>query len=245
MRGRVRGFRGTPLHRADAVASPPGHLGAAGREPGPRVVLTTVPEEQHVLGLLMSECLLTLEGAACIPLGTQTPLADIVRAASAHAADVVAPSFPRPSPHARCCHWSPSCAPARRRQWRCGWEAVEASASAARRMAYASFLACRHPQKHLPIGGNRRRGRIRAIALGQEDSMTAYPPPAFENRICAPGRLREVAASLPRPLVSPTVASTSQPRACHLPGTGPRTRCRNGRRTEQRHLREACLGKGR
>lgn len=60
---------------------------------GPRVVLTTVPEEQHVLGLLMSECLLTLEGAACIPLGTQTPLADIVRAASAHAADVVALSF--------------------------------------------------------------------------------------------------------------------------------------------------------
>ena len=31
--------------------------------------------------------------------------------------------------------------------------------------------------------------------------MTAYPPPAFENRICTPGRLREVAASLPRPLV--------------------------------------------
>jgi len=60
---------------------------------GPRVVLTTVPEEQHVLGLLMSECLLTLEGATCIPLGTQTPLADIVRAASAHAADVVALSF--------------------------------------------------------------------------------------------------------------------------------------------------------
>ena len=59
----------------------------------PRVVLTTVPEEQHVLGLLMSECLLTLEGAACIPLGTQTPLADIVRAADAHAADIVALSF--------------------------------------------------------------------------------------------------------------------------------------------------------
>ena len=30
--------------------------------------------------------------------------------------------------------------------------------------------------------------------------MTAYPPPAFEIRICAPGRLREVVASLPRPL---------------------------------------------
>ncbi len=31
--------------------------------------------------------------------------------------------------------------------------------------------------------------------------MTAYPPPAFENRICPPGRLSEAVASLPRPLV--------------------------------------------
>lgn len=59
----------------------------------PRVLLTTVPEEQHVLGLLMSECLLTLEGATCLPLGTQTPLADIVRAAAAQRADIVALSF--------------------------------------------------------------------------------------------------------------------------------------------------------
>jgi methanogenic corrinoid protein MtbC1 len=57
------------------------------------VVLTTVPEEQHVLGILMSECLLTLEGAACISLGTQTPLVDIARAAIAHEADIVALSF--------------------------------------------------------------------------------------------------------------------------------------------------------
>ncbi len=59
----------------------------------PRVVLTTVPDEQHVLGLLMSECLLTLEGATCISLGTQTPLADLPKAAAAHAADIVALSF--------------------------------------------------------------------------------------------------------------------------------------------------------
>lgn len=59
----------------------------------PRVVLTTPPEEQHVLGLLMSEALLALEGATCISLGTQTPIADIGRAASAHQADVVALSF--------------------------------------------------------------------------------------------------------------------------------------------------------
>ncbi len=59
----------------------------------PCVMLTTVSEEQHVLGLLMSECLLTLEGANCISLGTQTPLADIARAARAHAVDIVALSF--------------------------------------------------------------------------------------------------------------------------------------------------------
>ncbi|MFA7293065.1 MAG: MerR family transcriptional regulator, partial [Rhodocyclaceae bacterium] len=68
------------LLRQAILALPPG----TGR---PRVVLTTVPEEQHVLGILMSECLLTLEGAACISLGTQTPLVDIARAAIAHEAD--------------------------------------------------------------------------------------------------------------------------------------------------------------
>jgi methanogenic corrinoid protein MtbC1 len=59
----------------------------------PRILLTTVPEEQHTLGLLMAECLFTLAGASCISLGTQTPLADISRAAAAHRADIVALSF--------------------------------------------------------------------------------------------------------------------------------------------------------
>lgn len=59
----------------------------------PRVLLTSVPDEQHVLGLLMVEALLALEGAECIPLGTQMPLLEISRAAEAHAADVVALSF--------------------------------------------------------------------------------------------------------------------------------------------------------
>lgn len=74
------------LLRQAVAALPAG----AGR---PRVLLTTVPEEQHVLGLLMTEALLTLEGAACIALGTQTPLVDIQRAAAAHRADIVALSF--------------------------------------------------------------------------------------------------------------------------------------------------------
>ena len=59
----------------------------------PRVLLTSVPDEPHVLGLLMVEALLALEGAECIPLGTQMPLLEISRAAEAHAADVVALSF--------------------------------------------------------------------------------------------------------------------------------------------------------
>jgi DNA-binding transcriptional MerR regulator/methylmalonyl-CoA mutase cobalamin-binding subunit len=59
----------------------------------PRILLTTLPGEQHLLGLLMAEALFALEGAECIPLGTQTPLLEICRAADAHQADVVALSF--------------------------------------------------------------------------------------------------------------------------------------------------------
>ncbi len=59
----------------------------------PRIILTTVPDEPHELGLLMAEAVLALEGAECIPLGTQTPLLDICRAAKAHQADIVALSF--------------------------------------------------------------------------------------------------------------------------------------------------------
>jgi methanogenic corrinoid protein MtbC1 len=59
----------------------------------PRILLTTVPEERHGLGLLMVEGLLTLEGATCISLGTQTPLFDVRQAAEAHGADIVGLSF--------------------------------------------------------------------------------------------------------------------------------------------------------
>jgi methanogenic corrinoid protein MtbC1 len=60
---------------------------------GPRILLTSVTDEQHVLGLLMAEALFALEGATCIPLGVQMPLLEIARAASAHRADIVALSF--------------------------------------------------------------------------------------------------------------------------------------------------------
>ena len=59
----------------------------------PRVLLTSLPNEQHAMGLLMVEALLSLEGARCISLGTQMPLLEIVRAAAAHRADIVALSF--------------------------------------------------------------------------------------------------------------------------------------------------------
>lgn len=60
---------------------------------GPRVLLTTLPQEVHGLGLLMVESVLSLEGCSCVSLGTQTPIGDIVQAAGAHRTDVVALSF--------------------------------------------------------------------------------------------------------------------------------------------------------
>jgi DNA-binding transcriptional MerR regulator/methylmalonyl-CoA mutase cobalamin-binding subunit len=59
----------------------------------PRALLTTIPSEQHGLGLLMVEALLVPEGVQCISLGPQTPLEDIRRAAIAHKAHIVALSF--------------------------------------------------------------------------------------------------------------------------------------------------------
>lgn len=68
-------------------------LGNSGLKQKPKVLLTTIPQEAHGLGLLMVESLLMLEGCQCVSLGTQTPISDIVRAAQAHKADVVALSF--------------------------------------------------------------------------------------------------------------------------------------------------------
>ncbi|MBL8539188.1 MAG: MerR family transcriptional regulator [Betaproteobacteria bacterium] len=59
----------------------------------PRVLLTSFPNEEHRLGLLMVEALLSMEGIACISLGNEMPLAEIAQAASAHHADIVALSF--------------------------------------------------------------------------------------------------------------------------------------------------------
>jgi len=59
----------------------------------PCIVLTTVPGEQHALGILMAEAIFALEGAKCVPLGTEMPLTEITQAAIAHDADIVGLSF--------------------------------------------------------------------------------------------------------------------------------------------------------
>ena len=47
----------------------------------PSVLLTTLPGEQHGLGLLMVACMFRLEEAEVLSLGVQTPLQEIVRGA--------------------------------------------------------------------------------------------------------------------------------------------------------------------
>ena len=59
----------------------------------PKVLLTTLPSEQHGLGMLMAEAVCMLEGAECVRLGVQTPIGDVIAAAAAKQADIVALSF--------------------------------------------------------------------------------------------------------------------------------------------------------
>jgi methanogenic corrinoid protein MtbC1 len=64
----------------------------------PRILLTTLPGEEHSLGLLMVEVLLSLHGAHCVMLGVQTPIQEIVSAAEAHKSDIVVLSFSEAMP---------------------------------------------------------------------------------------------------------------------------------------------------
>jgi DNA-binding transcriptional MerR regulator/methylmalonyl-CoA mutase cobalamin-binding subunit len=59
----------------------------------PNLLLTTLPDEEHGLGLLMAEVLFMIEGVRCISLGTRTPMLDIVDAAERHGVNCVALSF--------------------------------------------------------------------------------------------------------------------------------------------------------
>lgn len=67
----------------------------------PRVLLTTLPGEQHGIGILMVATLFALHGVYCINLGTQTPVADIARAARERVVDIVGLSFSASYPQRR------------------------------------------------------------------------------------------------------------------------------------------------
>ncbi len=64
----------------------------------PRVLLTTLPGEEHALGLMMAEATLSLSGASCVNLGVQTPTQEIVAAVAAHRSDIVVLSFSEAMP---------------------------------------------------------------------------------------------------------------------------------------------------
>jgi DNA-binding transcriptional MerR regulator/methylmalonyl-CoA mutase cobalamin-binding subunit len=59
----------------------------------PSVVLTTLPGEEHQLGLLMAHVCLAAEGARCISLGVRTPASDIAHTVAEQGIDVVGLSF--------------------------------------------------------------------------------------------------------------------------------------------------------
>ena len=93
MRGEIRVFE-EHLYSEQVIHVLRTALGTI-RDPSgtPRVLLTTLPGEEHALGLIMAEATLSLHGSYCIALGVQTPVQDIVLAADAHNVDVVVLSF--------------------------------------------------------------------------------------------------------------------------------------------------------
>lgn len=78
----VTRFLQDALHSADRQHPTP--------RQAPRVLLTTLPGEQHTLGLLMAECMLALEGCERLSLGRDTPITDMLQAAHQWQVDVVA-----------------------------------------------------------------------------------------------------------------------------------------------------------
>jgi methanogenic corrinoid protein MtbC1 len=70
-------------------------IGGLGQSSGnaPRVILATPSGELHALGILMTQAVLSLQGAHPIQLGPQVPVGDIVGAVQQHRADIVGLSF--------------------------------------------------------------------------------------------------------------------------------------------------------
>lgn len=65
----------------------------------PRVVLTTLPDERHGLGLLFVAAMLSQRGARCLSLGTEMPIPEIARVVRVMHADIVGLSFSSVYPH--------------------------------------------------------------------------------------------------------------------------------------------------
>ncbi len=95
VRGEIQVFE-EHMYTESVIAVLRSAMGSTGAlpQPGmPRVLLATLPQEPHVLGLLMAETMLLLEGCDCVSLGAQTPLDEIARAVQAHRAQIVGLSF--------------------------------------------------------------------------------------------------------------------------------------------------------
>jgi MerR family transcriptional regulator, light-induced transcriptional regulator len=78
-----------------------GGLAAGIGADAPRVLLATVPQESHGLGLLLAEAAFSLEGCHCVSLGVRVPLADIAAAARALRPRLVGLSFTASLPAAQ------------------------------------------------------------------------------------------------------------------------------------------------
>lgn len=101
MRGEIRIFE-EHLFTEQLQSVLRGAIAQAGTSGGaPRVLMTTLPGEQHGLGLLMAEAMFVLEGAECLSLGLQTPVGDIAAAAMVKRIDVVALSVSSVFPQAQ------------------------------------------------------------------------------------------------------------------------------------------------
>ena len=73
----------------EAIAS----LDSGGASQPPRVLLTTLPQELHTLGLLMAECYFALERCERIALGPRLPASEILAAVGHFRVDIVALSI--------------------------------------------------------------------------------------------------------------------------------------------------------
>lgn len=93
MRGEIAVFE-ERLYTEQAQQTLRAGIDALARERGsPRILLTTLPGEQHALELLMAEAVFACEGAQCIFLGVQMSQEDVRLAARAYESEIVALSF--------------------------------------------------------------------------------------------------------------------------------------------------------